>query len=179
MPVRIAPSVPPTPCTPNVSSASSLPSQALSFQQARNGMIPARMPIIIAPLVFTKPQAGVITTRPATIPEQNPRILGLPLINHSAIAQTKPAVAAASVVVVKAFAAMLSAPSALPALKPYQPTQSIPVPIIHMTMLWGGIGCLGKPRRGPRIKQRISADQPEVMCTTVPPAKSIALIFAL
>ena len=37
----------------------------------------------------------------------------------------------------KAFAAMPSAATALPALKPYQPTQSIPVPIIVSTRLCG------------------------------------------
>ena len=38
---------------------------------------------------------------------------------------------------------------------------------------------LPKPLRLPSIRQSTSADQPEVMCTTVPPAKSIALIVAL
>ena len=50
---------------------------------------------------------------------------------------------------------------------------------MQSTIEWGGIGVLPKPRRGPMIKQRISADQPEVMCTTVPPAKSIALTAAV
>src|SRR5215212_9886520 len=130
------------------------------------------------PVVFTKPHAGVITTRPATAPEQKPRILGLPLNMYSAIAQTNDATAVAMVVVMKALAATPSAATALPALNPYQPTQSIPVPIIHSTMLCGGIGSLPKPSRLPRIKQRTSADQPDDMCTTVPPAKSIALILA-
>ncbi len=134
--------------------------------------------MIIAPLVVTKPQAGVMTTRPATMPEQKPRTLGLPRMIHSAMAQTKPAVAAASVVVVKALEAIASAPSAEPALKPYQPTQSMPVPTIQSTMLCGGIGSLPKPRRLPRMMQSTSALQPEVMCTTVPPAKSIALMAA-
>src|SRR5436190_42297 len=97
-------------------------------------MEPARSPIIMAEFEFTKPQAGVITTRPATTPEQKPRTLGLPLSTHSSMAQTNPAVAAARVVVVKAFAAITSAPSAEPALKPYHPTQSIPVPMAHITI---------------------------------------------
>src|SRR5215467_8336481 len=118
------------------------------------------MPIITAPPAVTNPQAGVITTRPATAPEQNPSTLGLPLMIHSAIGQTKEATAVASVVVVKAFAAMTSAATALPALNPYQPTQSIPVPTMQRTMLWGGIGSLPNPRRFPRIRQRIKADQP-------------------
>ncbi len=39
--------------------------------------------------------------------------------------------------------------------------------------------CLPKPVRLPRIRQSTSADQPEDMCTTVPPAKSMALMAAL
>src|SRR5437867_12319613 len=128
------------------------------------------MPMMTAPLTVTKPQAGVMTTRPATAPEQKPRTLGLPLTIHSTIGQTKEATAVAIVVVVKALAATPSAATALPALNPYQPTQSIPVPIMQRTMLCGGIGSLGKPSRLPRIKQRMSADHPEVICTTVPPA---------
>src|SRR5436190_16324497 len=119
--------------------------------------------MMTAPLAVTKPHAGVITTRPATAPEQKPRIEGLPRVNHSAIGQTNEATAVASVVVVKALAAMPSAATALPALNPYQPTHNIPVPTMHSTMLCGGIGSLPKPIRLPRMIQRISADQPEVM----------------
>src|SRR4249920_2402364 len=99
--------------------------------------MPAAMPISTAPPAVTNPQAGVITTRPATAPEQNPRTLGLPLSSHSAIGQTKEATAVAKVVVVNALAAIPSAATALPALKPYQPTQSIPVPTIVSTKLCG------------------------------------------
>src|SRR5207247_7518092 len=134
----------------------------------------AAMPMMTAPLALTNPHAGVITTRPATAPEQKPSKLGLPLVIHSAIGQTKEATAVARVVVVNALAATTSAATALPALKPYQPTHSIPVPIMQSTMLCGGIGSLPKPIRLPRMRHRIRADQPEVMCTTVPPAKSIA-----
>src|SRR5436853_337451 len=136
------------------------------------------MPMMMAPDTVMKPQAGVTTTRPATAPEQKPRIEGLPLKMYSAIAHTKEATAVAIVVVMKALAATPSAATALPALNPYQPTQSMPVPIIHITMLCGCMGSLPKPRRLPRIKQRTSADQPDDICTTVPPAKSMALIFA-
>src|SRR5215469_16003641 len=98
-----------------------------------------------APLAVTNPQAGVMTTRPATAPEQNPSTLGLPLVIHSAIGQTKEATAVASVVVVKALAATTSAATALPALKPYQPTHNMPVPTMQRTRLCGGIGSLPKP----------------------------------
>src|SRR5437016_9641228 len=131
--------------------------------------MPARMPIRTAPDTVTKPQAGVITTKPATAPEQKPRMLGLPLTSHSVIGQTKDATAVAIVVVMKALAATPSAATALPALNPYQPTQSMPVPTIQSTMLCGGIGSLPKPRRLPRMMQRTRADQPDDMCTTVPP----------
>src|SRR6266568_6511356 len=137
------------------------------------------MPIITAPVELTKPQAGVITTNPATAPEQKPRMLGFPLTIHSAIGQTNEATAVAKVVVVNALAAMTSAATALPALNPYQPTHNIPVPIMQMTMLCGAMFSFPNPRRFPKIRQRIKADQPDVMCTTVPPAKSIALIFAV
>src|SRR5579862_3039004 len=140
--------------------------------------MPAAIPMRTAPPAVTNPHAGVITTRPATAPEQNPSTLGLPLIIHSIIGHTNEATAVASVVVVKALAATTSAATALPALKPYHPTQSMPVPTMHNTMLWGGIGSLPNPIRLPRIKHKMRADQPEDMWTTVPPAKSIALIFA-
>src|SRR5438876_2187181 len=136
------------------------------------------MPMITAPVEFTKPQAGVMTTKPATAPEQKPRTLGLPLASHSAMGQTNDAIAVASVVVVNALAAIPSAATALPALNPYHPTQSMPVPIMQSTMLCGAMFSLPKPSRLPRIRQRTSADQPEVICTTVPPAKSMALMPA-
>ena len=79
---------------------------------------------------------------------------------------------------VNALAAMPSAATALPALKPYQPTHSMPVPTTVSTRLCGMNARLPKPVRLPRIRQSTSADQPEDMCTTVPPAKSIALIEA-
>src|SRR6185436_6640181 len=100
-------------------------------------------------------------------------------VNHSINGHTKEATAVARVVVINALAATPSAATAEPAFKPYQPTQSMPVPIMQSTIECGGIGVLPKPIRGPRMMQRMSADQPELMCTTVPPAKSIALIAAL
>src|SRR6185295_14416611 len=110
-------------------------------------MIPAATPMAMAPLGVTKPQAGVMTTSPATAPEQNPSTLGFPRRIHSAIGQTREATAVARVVVVNALAAMPSAATALPALNPYHPTHNMPVPTMHNTMLWGGIGSLPKPMR--------------------------------
>src|SRR6476660_3856575 len=93
--------------------------------------------MIIAPPGVTKPAPGVMTTSPATAPEQKPSTVGLPRVIHSAAGHAAQATAVAIVVVVKAFAAMLSAATALPALKPYQPTQSIPVPTMVSTRLCG------------------------------------------
>src|SRR6185436_15829630 len=115
--------------------------------QKNHGTRPAATPIPTAPFGVTKPQAGVITTNPATAPEQKPSTLGLPRVIHSIIGQTKDATAVARVVVVKAFAAIPSAATALPALKPYHPTQSMPVPTMQRTMLCGGIGSFPKPTR--------------------------------
>src|SRR5687767_1881926 len=109
----------------------------------------------------TKPAHGVITTRPPTMPEQKPSTVGLLRVPHSTAAQLKPPSAAASVVVVKATDAMPSEAAALPALKPYQPTQSMPVPTMVSTKLWGAKFSLPKPLRLPRITARTIADQPE------------------
>ena len=102
----------------------------------------------------------------------------MPRVIHSSSGQTQQAMAVASVVVMNALAATPSAATALPALKPYQPTHSMPVPTMVSVRLCGRKARWPKPLRLPRIRQSTSADQPEDMCTTVPPAKSIALILA-
>ena len=61
----------------------------------------------------------------------------MPLLSHSIAGQAVAATAAASVVVMNALAAIPSAATALPALKPYQPTHSMPVPTIVSTRLCG------------------------------------------
>ena len=76
----------------------------------------------------TKPAAGVMQTRPATTPEQVPRMVGLPRKIHSMAAQVSPPAAAAKCVAAKALAARPPAFKALPALKPNQPTQSSAAP---------------------------------------------------
>src|SRR4051812_11108968 len=119
---------------------------------------------MMTPLVGdTKPAPGVMTTRPATAPEQKPSTVGLPVNSHSSAGQVAPATAAASVVEVKALAETPSAATALPALKPYHPTHSMPVPIMVSTRLCGAIGRLPKPARLPSMRQSTSADQPDVM----------------
>src|SRR5262249_59553334 len=102
----------------------------------KKGTIPAAIPIITAPFAATYPQAGVITTRPATAPEQNPSTLGFPCRVYSSMAHVNEATAVASVVVMNAFAAIPSGASALPALQPYHPTHSKPAPTMQSTLLW-------------------------------------------
>src|SRR5437667_8877697 len=119
--------------------------------------------MMTAPVAAIYPQAGVITTSPATAPEQKPSTLGLPRSAYSSMAHVNEATAVASVVVVNAFAAIPSGASALPALKPYQPTQSKPVPTMHSTMLCGAMISFLNPSLCPRRMHSTSADQPEVI----------------
>src|SRR5579862_2072856 len=100
-----------------------------------------------APEGVTNPEAGVMTTNPATAPEQNPSTVGFPRVSHSSAGQTVAATAVARVVVVNALAAIPSAATALPALNPYQPTHSIPVPTTVNTRLCGRKARLPKPFR--------------------------------
>src|SRR5215208_4769268 len=105
----------------------------LSFVQAKNGTAPARRPSGTDDIGVMNPHAGVTTTKPATTPEQNPSTLGFLRNTYSSMAHVNEATAVASVVVVNAFAATPSAATAEPALNPYHPTQSIPVPIMQRT----------------------------------------------
>ena len=63
--------------------------------------------------------------------------------------------------------------SALPALKPNQPTHNNAAPTITIQGACGGCTDWGKPRRGPSIQAASNAETPAVRCTTMPPAKSI------
>src|SRR5437899_909609 len=122
----------------------------------------------------TKPDAGVMATSPATAPDAAPSTVGLPRLIHSVNIQPSAAAAAPVLVAVKALAASPLASSALPALKPNQPTQSKDAPITVIGRLCGCIGWCPKPRRLPIMIAQTSADTPDEMCTTVPPAKSRA-----
>src|SRR5438270_9970741 len=113
-----------------------------------------------------------MATKPATAPEIAPKALARPFLIHSARLQLSAAAAAAKCVATKALVAKGLEASALPALKPNQPTHNRHAPIKLSTKLWGGIGCFGKPVLLPRYRAQTSADTPELMCTTVPPAKS-------
>src|SRR5215475_7386316 len=90
---------------------------------------PATMPITSAPVGLTKPEAGVIATRPATAPEMMPSTDGLPRVIHSANIQASAAAAVANCVTAIAMPALPLAPPADPALKPNQPTHKSEAPI--------------------------------------------------
>src|SRR6266851_10082952 len=120
----------------------------------------------------TNPAAGVIATSPATAPEIAPSALARPFLIHSAALQLSAAAAAAKCVATKALVAKGLEARALPALKPNHPTHNKHAPIKLSTKLCGGMGCFGKPVLLPRYRAQTRADTPELMCTTVPPAKS-------
>src|SRR5260370_4042459 len=120
----------------------------------------------------THPAAGVSAASPATAPEIAPNALALPFRVHSAALQLIAAAAALKFVATNALDASEFDASALPALNPNHPTHSKHAPMKLSTRLCGGIGCLGYPVRLPRYSAHTSAETPEEMCTTVPPAKS-------
>src|ERR1700732_590148 len=130
------------------------------------------MPITSAGIGPTNPAAGVIATSPATAPEIAPNALACPFLSHSAAHHAKAALAAAKCVATNALDANPFEASALPALNPNHPTHNRHAPMKVSTRLCGGIGCFGNPVRLPRYSAHTSADTPELMCTTVPPAKS-------
>src|SRR5581483_6345607 len=133
--------------------------------------MPAAMPMHTEPIGPTKPEAGVMATRPATAPEQMPTTVGLPRMIHSTSIQVKAAAAVAMCVTVIAMPACMPAVTAEPALKPNQPTHNSEAPMKVSTMLCGGAVSL----RLPSISAHINPATPELMCTTVPPAKSSTL----
>src|SRR6266511_937875 len=136
--------------------------------------MPAAMPMQSEPRGPTKPDAGVMATRPAMAPVQMPTTVGLPRIIHSTSIQVNAAVAVAICVTSMAMPACMPAVTAEPALKPNQPTHNSEAPMKVSTMLWLGPVSL----RLPRTRHAISPATPELMCTTVPPAKSRTLTHA-
>ena len=71
--------------------------------------MPAATPITIEPTGPTKPEAGVMATRPATAPEAMPITVGLPRCAHSTNIQVRPATAVAIWVTVIAMPACMPA----------------------------------------------------------------------
>src|SRR5207244_9562466 len=115
-----------------------------------------------------EPGGGRDGDEAATAPLAAPSTVGFPLPSHSAAIHERAAAAVAVLVATKALVASAFAPTALPALKPNQPTQRSAAPVTVNGRLCGGIGSLLKPRRLPITVAQTTADIPELMCTTVP-----------
>jgi len=79
----------------------------------------------------------VIVARPATAPVSSPTKCGFFAFHHSTNSHVTAAKDAARSVFRNACAVMSSTFSSLPALKPYQPNQSRPVPSAMNGMLCG------------------------------------------
>src|SRR5580704_19780294 len=118
---------------------------------------PAITPISIAGNGFTNPDAGVMATNPATAPEIPPNMLGLPFLIHSAAIHASAAAAVAKCVATNALVASADAASALPALKPNQPTHNRHAPMTLITRLCGFIGSVMYPRRFPKYSAHTRA----------------------
>src|SRR5882672_3729268 len=101
--------------------------------------MPAEMPMINAPVGLTKPDAGVIATRPATAPEIIPSTDGFLATSHSENIQLSEAAAVAICVAAAAMPAFTFAVTADPALKPNQPTHSRDAPITLRARLCGAM----------------------------------------
>src|SRR6202142_3774499 len=110
------------------------------------------MPMTIEPTGPTKPEAGVMATRPATAPEEMPTTVGLPRMAHSPSIQGKAATAVAIWVTVIAMPAWIPAVTAEPALKPNQPTHSSEGPLSVSTLLGAGPESLRLPRQIAHIR---------------------------
>src|SRR5206468_7230529 len=89
---------------------------------------PPAMPIQIAEMGPTKPEAGVMATSPATAPLAAPSTVGLPRPSHSAPIHDSAAADVAVLVATKALVASPLAASALPALNPNQPNHRSAAP---------------------------------------------------
>src|ERR1700710_766416 len=116
-----------------------------------------------------------MATNPATAPAVAPATLGVPLCAHESVSQVSAAIAAAVLVFTNALTARPFAASALPALNPNQPNHSRAQPSTTIGMSCGStsspVWCV---MRLPSTQAATSAETPEEMCTTVPPAKSSA-----
>src|SRR3954462_13168491 len=130
---------------------------------------------MIAPIGETAEQDGVIATRPATTPEAAPSDVAWPSRIFSVSSQPSEAAPVATIVLTQTTDAELLAARAEPALKPNQPNHSRPAPVMTRVRLCGRIGSRPKPTRLPSTIARARPATPALMCTAVPPAKSITL----
>lgn len=131
---------------------------------------PAASPTTVAPSVLTVPQDGVMATRPATTPEAAPNVVGRPSRICSTDSQPSMPRQPATRVLRKMAAAVPLAANADPALNPNQPNHSSPTPTNSSGRLCGRMASFLKPIRGPSTSARASAELPETISTTSPPA---------
>ncbi|CAB4996458.1 unannotated protein [freshwater metagenome] len=115
----------------------------------------------------------MIATSPATTPEAAPRLVAWPSRIFSVASHARPAAQVATKVLRNTTAAELSAAIWEPALNPNQPNHSSAAPIMTSVRLCGFIGVFGQPMRRPMTIARMRAAAPALMCTAVPPAKSM------
>src|SRR5262249_15494206 len=109
---------------------------------------------------------------PAAIAAPTP--VGLCLNTISIKTHVTTAAAAERFVVTNAKLARPPAVKAEPALKPNHPNQSSDAPRMTKGTLCGVLFSACAASRGARIMAATSAETPALMCTTAPPAKSIA-----
>ena len=129
---------------------------------------------MIAPTGVTAPQAGVIATSPVMAPDAAPTPVTWPSLIFSTAIQASVAAQVATNVVTMTMAAELPAASAEPPLNAYQPAHSRPAPSSVSGTLCG-LRSLPQPADLPSTIATASAAAPALMCTAVPPAKSMAL----
>src|SRR6218665_1314947 len=167
------PMTPPTRWIPTTSSESSNPS--LYFRSiATAHTAPVSRPRTIAHSGVNAAHDGVIATRPATAPDAAPTEVGFPSRIFSTMSQARSAAAGAARVFTQAVAAVASAASSDPALKPNHPNQSNPAPRSTNGGLCGTCAPLRKPTRLPSTSASARPAAPALMGTAVPPAKSSA-----
>src|SRR6187551_1539621 len=124
-----------------------------------------------APPAVTYPDAGVMATSPATAPAAAPTTLTLRLCAYDASTHVIVAAAAATLVTRSALAATPFAARADPALNPNQPNHSSPAPSTVIGTSCGSRLLLSpNDQRRPISTAATSAETPDDMWTTVPPA---------
>src|SRR6266571_2597891 len=136
------------------------------------------MPMITAAHGATKPEAGVTAASPAIDPVMAPVAVGLPSIAQLTPIHARRANDPPSIVFTNANAATPFAASALPALKPNQPNHRRPAPRATYGTLCGATLSPADTLRGRKTNTVARAENPALMWTTYPPAKSITPSWA-
>jgi len=107
------------------------------------------------------PAAGVTVARPATAPVAKPTEVGLPMVIFSMSSHASAAAQAAAWVLMIGGGGIIGCGErGSTELKPNQPAQSMPAPIMVSAGEWGSICCLGKPERLPISSAAINAETP-------------------